>query len=147
MIPAQRRKAKKDTLQQARRRRGAEWENDLCAALDASGWAHQLDKGWSGHPYDISAVLNGIPFAVECKRIATGNLGYSAFTSNEIENLTRFEDAGGKSIVAIKRDVPDIIVFVPWYCIRAAVLGGERGSVKPEHYPKTLADALEVMHP
>ncbi|PWL42811.1 hypothetical protein [Allofournierella sp.] len=147
MVPADRRRVRKDKTQQARRRRGDEWEQALAADLDAAGWAKCWPRGWAGQPWDISATVEGHSYAIECKRIARGNLGYSAFTSNEIENLSRHEDAGGISVVAILRDDPYAVRFVPWYAIRADVLGGGRGSVRLELYPDSLAGVLEVMHP
>ena len=50
-------------------------------------------------------------------------------------------------MVAILRDDPYAVRFVPWYAIRADVLGGGRGSVRLELYPDSLAGVLEVMHP
>ena len=92
-------------------------------------------------------MLEGYAYAIECKHIARGNLGYSAFTANEIENLSRHEDAGGISVVAVLRDEPETMRFVPWFAVRDAVLGGGRGSVKPEEYPETLNGIWEVPHP
>lgn len=147
MVPAERRKVRKDKLQQARRRRGDEWEQALAADLDAEGWAKCWPRGWAGQPWDISATVKGRSYAIECKRIARGNLGYSAFTANEIENLSRHEDAGGISVVAVLRDEPYTVRFVPWYAIRADVLGGVRGSVKLELFPVELKSIWEVTHP
>lgn len=147
MVPADRRRVRKDKAQQARCRRGDEWEQMLAADLDAAGWAKCWPRGWAGQPWDISATVEGRSYAIECKRIARGNLGYSAFTQNEVENLSRHEDAGGVSVVAILRDEPYTVRFVPWYAIRDEVLGGGRGSVKLEQFPERLADVLEVSRP
>ena len=85
MIPASRRRAEKNRLQQARQRRGLDWEKALAADLNEEGLARCWPAGWGGQPWDISAVLEGYAYAIECKHIARGNLGYSAFTANEIE--------------------------------------------------------------
>ena len=61
--------------------------------------------------------------------------------------LSRHEDAGGISVVAVLRDEPETMRFVPWFAIREAVLGGGRGSVKLEEYPETLNGTWEVPHP
>lgn len=147
MVPANRRKIRRNKAQQARRRRGDDWEEDLVIRLDAAGWARRWPRGFCGQPWDISATIEGRSYAIECKRIASGNLGYSAFTANEAENLSRHEDAGGISVVAILRDIPYTIRFVPWYAVRDAVLGGVRGSIKPELYPDHLSNVLEVPRP
>lgn len=149
MIPANRQKVKKDELQQRRRRRGAEWEADLAEELNEmpQSWAVLLPKSWSGQPYDIAAMVQGQGIAMECKRIAAGRLGYSAFTVNEREHLTRYEDAGGMALVAIYRDSDQRRAFVPWYAIRDQVLGGIRGSIDPMDYPEELQQAGEVPRP
>lgn len=149
MIPANRRKIEKNALQQRRRRRGAEWENDLLEELNQmpQGWACGLPKNWAGQPYDISAMIQGQGLAIECKRIERGKLGYSAFTQNEREHLTRYEDAGGMALVAIYRDSDQRRAFVPWYSVRNDILGGIRGSIDPMAYPEDLAEVWEVMHP
>ena len=50
-------------------------------------------------------------------------------------------------MVAVLRDEPETMRFVPWFAIRDAVLGGGRGSVKLEEYPETLNGTWEVPHP
>ena len=147
MIPAATRRspARKDRLQQARRRRGAEWEADLIRELGRrpDTWAVLLPKSWAGQPFDITAVQAGRGMAVECKRIARGSLPYSCFTANEREHLTRFEDAGGLALVAVFRDSDSRRAFIPWRRIRAEVLGGVRGSARLEDYPSVLPAAGE----
>ncbi len=147
MVPAKARRVHKDKLQRSRRRRGDEWEKDLAEELDSYGWAKRWPRGFAGQPWDISAMLDGHSFGIECKRVASGNLGYSCFTENEIENLSRFEDAGGTSVVAIRRDYPFTMRYVPWHAIRDPVLGGERGSVRLEGWPEELVQVLEVERP
>ena len=72
MIPASRRRIKKNRLQQARQRRGLDWEKALAADLNEEGWARCWPAGWGGQPWDISAVLEGYAYAIECKHIARG---------------------------------------------------------------------------
>lgn len=143
MVPARTRRtpARKDRLQQARRQRGAEWEALLVLDLNCrpDTWAVLLPKSWAGQPFDITAVQAGRGMAVECKRIARGNLPYSCFTANEKEHLTRFEDAGGLAFVAVWRDSDNHCAFIPWQDIREEVLGGVRGSVRLEAYPFKLS--------
>lgn len=142
MIPSSTRQGppRKDRLQQARRRRGADWEALLILELNhrPDTWAVLLPKSWAGQPFDITAVQAGRGMAVECKRILRGNLPYSCFTANEKEHLSRFEDAGGLALVAVYRDSDRRRVFVPWQDIREDVLGGVRGSVQLEKYPGML---------
>lgn len=139
MIPAKTRQppARKDRLQQDRRRRGDEWEAAFVAGLNrqTNVWAVLLPKSWTGQPFDVVAMANGRGMAFECKRIARGNLPYSCFTANEKEHLTRFEDAGGLASVAVYRDSDGRGVLIPWHCIRDDVLGGVSGSVRLEEYP------------
>ena len=146
-VPSKMRRKTVNEQQRARRRLGDDWEQALTEELDSYGWAKRWPRGWSGQPWDISAMLDGRAYAIECKRIASGNLGYSCFTGNEIENLSRYEDAGGCSIIAIRRDTPFIICFVPWYAVRDAVLAGERGSIRPEAWPGELVKAEEAPRP
>lgn len=151
MIPAKTRKppARKDRLQQARRRRGAEWEAAFVAGLNrqTNVWAVLLPKSWAGQPFDIIAMANGKGMAFECKRIARGNLPYSCFTANEKEHLSRFEDAGGLAYVAVWRDIDNRCAFIPWQAIRAEVLGGVRGSARLEAYPFKLSIFREEAAP
>ena len=72
---------------------------------------------------------------------------FSAFRPNEVENLSRKEDAGGVAVVAVRRDAPAVDCFFPWYYIRDAIESGERGSVKLEGLPTDLLNVLEVVHP
>ena len=55
MVPADRRRMRKDKAQQARRRRGDEWEQALAAGLDAAGWAKILEI-----VYAVVSVLCGM---------------------------------------------------------------------------------------
>ena len=82
-------------------------------------------------------------FRSECKSIARGNLPFSALRTNEIENLSRFEDAGGFALLAVRRLDPPLRVFVPWWTVRDHILAGDRGSLPLGHQPRTLADAWE----
>ena len=96
---------------------------------------------------DIEATIDGRSWGIECKHIAKGNLPFSAFRPNEVENLSRKEDAGGVAVVAVRRDAPAVDCFFPWYYIRDAIESGERGSVKLEGLPTDLLNVLEVVHP
>lgn len=150
MIPAKTRKsARKDRLQQARRRRGAEWETVLVLNLNRrpDTWAVLLPKSWTGQPFDITAVQKGRAMAIECKRIARGNLPYSCFTENEKEHLSRFEDAGGLAYVAVWRDSDNRCALIPWKDIRAEVLGGVRGSARLEEHPFMISIFREEAAP
>lgn len=111
---------KKDKLQQARNARGKIWQDDLLDIL--CGIPNVWCRGWltdySGQPYDIEATIDGRSWGIECKHIVKGNLPFSAFRPNEVENLSRKEDAGGVAVVAVRRDVPASDVYFPWYYIR-----------------------------
>lgn len=144
-IPAKQRKVRKDALQRQRTRTGAEWEQQLVEELDAlpAGWARCWPKAWQGQPFDISACLAGRPFAIECKSIRTGNLRFSALRPNEIENLERFYKAGGVSVVAVRRQEPTAVAFIPWADIRERILAGDRGSMPLSGWPADLAELLQ----
>lgn len=146
-VPSKMRRRRIDAQQRERRRRGDDWEQELANELDSYGWAKRWPRGWSGQPWDISAMLDGHAYAIECKRIVSGNLGYSCFTANEIENLSRWEDAGGCAVIAIRRDAPFASCFVPWYAVREAILAGERGSIRPGEWPTDLSAAGEIPRP
>ena len=130
---------KKDQLQQARNARGKSWQDDLLAVLGGipQAWARLWPADWGGQPYDIEATIDGRSWGIECKHIAKGNLPFSAFRPNEVENLSRKEDAGGIAVVAVRRDTPAVDCFFPWYYIRDAIESGERGSVKLRACPQT----------
>lgn len=140
---------KKDQLQQARNARGKSWQDDLLAVLGGipQAWARLWPADWGGQPYDIEATIDGRSWGIECNHIAKGNLPFSAFRPNEVENLSRKEDAGGVAVVAVRRDAPAVDCFFPWYYIRDAIESGERGSVKLEGLPTDLLNVLEVVHP
>lgn len=145
MIPAKKKRQHRDKLQQQRNRNGTAWEEQLCEELNAlpQAWARCWPKSWHGQPFDISAQVEGRALAIECKSIARGNLPFSALRTNEIENLSRFEDAGGFALLAVRRLDPPLRVFVPWWTVRDHILAGDRGSLPLEHQPRTLADAWE----
>lgn len=149
MIPANQRKKQKNKLQQQRGRNGAEWEQTLCEELDGAPgcWARRWPKAYAGQPFDISAQLEGRACAIECKSIARGNLPFSALRPNEIENLSRFEDAGGCALVAIRRQNPPERRFVPWCSIREKIESGDRGSVALGGQPQSIHEALGVERP
>lgn len=149
MIPANRRRRAKDERQRARARSGDSWEAVLCDELNAleNAWARRWPKAWAGQPFDISAEIAGHAFAIECKSIARGNLPFSALRPNEIENLSRFEDAGGVAVIAIRRQQPPARVFVPWWTVREVILAGDRGSIPLSGQPESLAAVLEVGQP
>ena len=94
-----------------------------------------------------SPTIDGRSWGIECKHIAKGNLPFSAFRPNEVENLSRKEDAGGIAVVAVRRDVPASDIYFPWYYIRDRIESGERGSVKLEGLPTEILSVLEVVHP
>lgn len=71
----------------------------------------------------------------------------TGFRPNEVENLSRKEDAGGIAVVAVRRDSPAVDCFFPWYYIRDRIESGERGSVKLENLPTDILNVLEVVHP
>ena len=102
MIPANRRRNQRNKLQQQRSRNGKQWEEDLCEELNAApnSWARCWPKAWAGQPFDISAMVQGAALGIECKAVQRGNLPFSALRPNEIENLSRFEDAGGAALIA-----------------------------------------------
>lgn len=145
MIPAKKKRQHRDKLQQQRNRNGTAWEEQLCEELNAlpQAWARRWPKSWHGQPFDISAQVQGHALAIECKSIARGNLPFSALRTNEIENLSRFEDAGGFALLAVRRLDPPLRVFVPWWTVRDYILAGDRGSLPLWHQPRTLADAWE----
>ena len=143
-IPASRR-PKRDTLQRARQRRGDEWEKELCNELQRLGWARRWPKAWAGQPFDISAVIDGISYAIECKRVLRGgNLAFSQLRPNEVKNLSRHEDAGGISVVAIQRDEPFTRRFVPWREVREPIEKGLRGSIRIQNYPADLKEVKQI---
>lgn len=143
------RNAVQEARQQARNARGKSWQDDLLAVLGGipQAWARLWPADWGGQPYDIEATIDGRSWGIECKHIAKGNLPFSAFRPNEVENLSRKEDAGGVAVVAVRRDAPAVDCFFPWYYIRDAIESGERGSVKLEGLPTDLLNVLEVVHP
>ena len=95
----------------------------------------------------ILPTIDGRSWGIECKHIAKGSLPFSAFRPNEVENLSRKEDAGGIAVVAVRRDSPAVDCYFPWYYIRDRIESGERGSVKLENLPTDILNVLEVVHP
>lgn len=145
MVPAQQHNSSKDRLQSRRSKTGKEWEYQLCRELNEQpgAWACRWQNSWQGQPFDLTAVVGGIPFAIECKSLAKGALRLSALRPREIENLERFEQAGGISVIAVRRMDPPAQVFIPWVAIRHRALAGDRGSERLERHPKTLREIPE----
>lgn len=149
MIPAKKNRRHRDKLQRQRSCNGTDWEEQLCDELNAlpNSWARRWPKAWSGQPFDISAQVEGHALAIECKSIVRGNLPFSALRQNEIENLSRFEDAGGTALLAVRRMEPPAHVFIPWWTVRDRILAGDRGSIRLGNQPGTLAEVWEVREP
>ena len=145
MIPANRRRNQRNKLQQQRSRNGKQWEEDLCEELNAApnSWARCWPKAWAGQPFDISAMVQGAALGIECKAVQRGNLPFSALRPNENENLSRFEDAGGAALIAVRRTEPPTVAFIPWCRVRGPILAGDRGSVPLGNMPHTIPQALE----
>lgn len=108
--------------------------------------------GWptdySGQPYDIEATIDGRSWGIECKHIAKGNLPFSAFRPNEVENLSRKEDArrNRPSWLCAGMCLPQTFTFrgtTSGTALRAA----SAGSVKLEGLPTEILSVLEVVHP
>ena len=149
MIPAKKKRQHRDKLQQQRHRNGTAWEEQLCEELNTlppclgpvlakilARPALRYQRP-DGRPRPGHRVQEHRP----------GNLPFSALRTNEIENLSRFEDAGGTALLAIRRDEPPTRAFVPWWTVRPRILAGDRGSIPLGSQPQTLAEVWEVSTP
>jgi len=93
-------------------------------------------------PFDLIAIYRGIPIAIECKMLK----GYQAFSQskmsdNQIEQLTLFELAGGKSFVFLNvrcsepgKRVNRLIIF-EWSMLQLIWQSGSIKKVDLEIYP------------
>lgn len=143
MIPAkQQRKNLRNKEQLRRQQNGKAWEIDLEEEIDSAPgcWARRWPSGWLGQPFDLTAMCGGIGFAIECKRIAKGNLPLSSLRTNEIENLERFRQAGGVSCIAVRRADPPQTAFILWEEVAEKALSGERGSISLGGWPQSWGD-------
>ena len=84
---------------------GVKFEIEFCELLGENGfWAHRLSENMKGaQPFDIIAMKNGKPIAIECKVVGkTGLFPLSRVEDNQLSSLTSFRENGGSAWFAFK---------------------------------------------
>ena len=98
---------------------GTDFENEACALLQQAGyWVHFITPDARGaQPFDIIAVKNGKPLAVECKTLAEGNKYFplSRLEDNQILAFNRWCETGNPSPqIWVKRgEIIHVIKYSP----------------------------------
>ena len=84
---------------------GVQFEIEFCELLGNNGfWAHRLSENMKGaQPFDVIAMKNGRPIAIECKVVGKSNrFPLRRVEDNQVSSLTLFKERGGSSWFAFK---------------------------------------------
>lgn len=77
------------------RKTGVAFERDLCASLAGYGfWVHDLAQNRQGQPFDVIAVRNYVPHAIDCKDCARNVFRLDRMEENQITAMTRWRETG-----------------------------------------------------
>ena len=89
------------------KRLGTQWEREFCAILNGEGfWVHFLSPDSTGaQPFDVIAVRNGKPYAIDCKTLASNVkvFGKDRLEFNQQYAFKKWIECGnGEPYIAIK---------------------------------------------
>lgn len=108
---------------------GTAFEQKMCELLAQKGyWVHFIVPDARGaQPFDIIAVKNGKPFAIDCKTCVRNNFTYDRLEDNQIMAFEKWLSVGNSEpIIAVEHN--DGIYIIPYIDIKVT------RSVKIENY-------------
>lgn len=75
---------------------GSDFEKEACKILSDMGyWVHFMTPDVRGaQPFDIIAVKNGVPFAIDCKTSVSKKFSLSRLEDNQIFAFERWKKCG-----------------------------------------------------
>lgn len=97
------------------KRLGTAFERELCTILTEHGfWVHFITPSMAGaQPFDIVAVKNNVPIAIDCKTSARPIFPISRLEDNQVFAFERWLDCGNEyAVLAVKYQ--DVIYFVDY---------------------------------
>ena len=86
---------------------GTEFENELCKILKEQGfWVHFMSPDARGaQPFDIIAVKDNIPIAIDCKTCVANTFNISRLEDNQKFAFRRWLDCDNEhAVIAVKHD-------------------------------------------
>lgn len=84
---------------------GTAFEKELCQLLQDKGmWVHFIEPNKAGaQPFDIIAVANNVPIAIDCKTSVRGVFPYSRLEDNQKFAFEKWLDCGNEyAVIAVK---------------------------------------------
>lgn len=77
---------------------GSEFEQELCELLAVNGfWVHFITPDKTGaQPFDIIAVKNNIPIAIDCKTCEADTFNISRLEDNQMMAFAKWHMCGNK---------------------------------------------------
>lgn len=97
---------------------GSEFEQELCELLTVNGfWVHFITPDKTGsQPFDIIAVKNNIPIAIDCKTCEADTFNISRLEDNQIMAFGKWLACGNEyAVIFIKHK--GRIYFIPYDAI------------------------------
>lgn len=107
---------------------GTAFEKELCQILQNKGmWVHFIEPNKAGaQPFDIIAVANNIPIAIDCKTSARAVFPVTRLQDNQIFAFNKWLDCGNEyAVIAVKHE--DKIYFVDYQVFLSDCYGIDYG--------------------
>lgn len=106
---------------------GTAFERELCQLLQDMGmWVHFIEPNRAGQqPFDIIAVSNNIPIAIDCKTSARAVFPYSRLEDNQKFAFEKWLECGNEyAVIAVKYTdkvrLEDKIYFIDYEWLKGA---------------------------
>ena len=96
---------------------GTAFERELCQLLQQNGmWVHFIEPNKAGaQPFDIIAVANNVPIAIDCKTSARGTFPISRLQDNQIFAFDKWLECGNEyAVIAVKFDGQIYFIDYEW---------------------------------
>jgi Holliday junction resolvase len=98
---------------------GTAFEKEVANLLSAGGfWVHRLQDNRNGQPFDIMAVRDNVPVAIECKVCEKGVFDFSRIEENQIMAFEMFHKANNSYAFFAFKDIYGDVTFMPFGEIR-----------------------------
>lgn len=96
---------------------GTAFERELCQLLQEKGmWVHFIEPNKAGQqPFDIIAVANNIPIAIDCKTSARAVFPVTRLQDNQIFAFEKWLDCGNEyAVIAVKHEEKIYFIDYEW---------------------------------
>lgn len=96
---------------------GTAFEKELCQKLQEYGmWVHFIEPNHAGaQPFDIIAVGNNVPIAIDCKTSARAIFPITRLEDNQIFAFNKWLDCGNEyAVIAVKHEGRIYFIDYEW---------------------------------